>query len=357
MKHSEKYFKHAVFACAAGILAGLVLAGGAYGEANAREISEKNSSDVTISLAGDCSLGRLSIHGYEGTFYEMYDKNGASYFFKNVKHIFEADDMTLVNFEGVLTTSNDLVEKMYNIKGEPEYNQILVEGAIDAVSFGNNHRIDYGEQGITDTIAAFNEINMPYAYDQNVGIYETKDGIRIGFVSVNEVYDHTAVEAWLEQGIAGLKEQKVHLILACCHWGIEGNHYPESYQTELGRKCIDWGADLVVGCHPHVIQGIDYYNGKYIIYSLGNFCFGANRNPKDKRTMIVQAVFPMEKGLPKGEAQLKVIPCTISSVASRNDYCPTVAEGSQREEIIKRLNQYSKSFGVTISQEGVVSHN
>lgn len=325
-------------------------------QAYAEQPEEWETDSITISLAGDCSLGKLSVHGYEGTFYEMYDKYGASYFFKNVKSIFEEDDMTLVNFEGVLTRSNNKVEKQYNIKGEPEFNKILVEGNINAVSFGNNHRIDYGEQGVEDTIEAFKEIHMPYAYDEHVGIYVT-NGIKVGFVSVNEVYDGIAVESYLEQGISHLKEAGANVVLACCHWGIEGDHYPNDYQKELGRKCIDWGADLVVGCHPHVLQGIDYYNGKYIIYSLGNFCFGGNRNPKNKDSMIIQASFPITEGMVKGEVVLKVIPCTISSVDSRNDYCPTVAGEKRKGKILDKMNQYSKAFGVKISEEGIVSHS
>lgn len=317
--------------------------------------TEENTETITISLAGDCSLGKLSVHGYAGTFYEMYDLYGAVYFFKNVKDIFEADDMTLVNFEGVLTDSNDIVKKEYNIKGKPEFNQILVEADIDAVSFGNNHNMDYGEQGTKDTIAAFEAIDLPYAYDETVGIYETGNGIRIGFVSVNEVYDGKSVEEDLQSGIARLKEENVNIILACCHWGEEGHHYTENYQTELGHKCIDWGADLVVGCHPHVLQGIEQYNGKYIIYSLGNFCFGGNRNPKNKDTMIVQAVFTLTDGVPSEEATLKVIPCTISSVMSRNDYCPTIADEKTGKAIIQKLNTYSKGFGVIIDAEGIVS--
>lgn len=312
---------------------------------------------ITISFAGDCSLGKLSVHGYEGTFYEMYDLNGPDYFFQNVKELFEADDMTLVNFEGVLTDSDDLVEKAYNIKGEPEYNQILTAGDIEAVSFGNNHRIDYGQEGVDDTVAAFNEVGVAYAYDDILGIYETENGVTVGFVSVNEVYDETLVEVYLEEGIASLEQQKVDLIIACCHWGEELKRYPNSYQTELGRKCIDWGADIVVGCHPHVLQGIDFYNGSYIIYSLGNFCFGGNMNPKEKRTMIVQAEFTIDENGPVGEAGLKVIPCTISSVSDRNDYCPTIAEGDKKAEIIKKVNEYSADFVTYISEDGQVTHD
>lgn len=324
-------------------------------EETSEEIIEEVS--VTISFAGDCSLGRLSVHGYEGTFYEMYDLYGPSYFFQDVKPVFESDDMTLVNFEGVLTDSDELVEKAYNIKGEEEYKQILTEGNIEAVSFGNNHRIDYGQEGIDDTIAAFNEVNVKYAYDDNYGIYETENGVTVGFVSVNEVYDDTLVERYLEEGIASLKQKQVDLIVACCHWGIELEHYPEAYQTELGKKCIDWGADIVVGTHPHVLQGFDYYKGKYIIYSLGNFCFGGNKNPKDKNSMIVQAEFTLGDNGPIEEAQLTVIPCTISSVSHRNDYCPTIAEGEKKKEIIQVLNEYSTAFPIQIAENGLITHD
>lgn len=318
------------------------------------EISEKK--EVKLSFTGDCSLGKLSVFGYEGTFYEMYDLYGPSYFFQNVKSVLEEDDMTLINFEGVFTDSDAAIEKEFNIKGELEFNQILVEGDIEAASFGNNHRIDYGQEGIEDTIAAFNEVNVKYAYDEIVGIYETENGVTIGFVSVNEVYDDILVEGYLEEGITSLEQEGVDLIVACCHWGYELHHYPEEYQTELGRKCIDWGADIVVGNHPHVLQGIDCYNGKYILYSLGNFCFGGNTDMKDKNTMIVQADFIVNGKGAVGEAELTVIPCTISSVEYRNDYCPTIVEGEKKAEIVQLVNNYSNRFGVHISEDGHVTH-
>lgn len=336
----------------------------ASGEMSSIETSEaentaeemREPAEVVISLAGDCSFGKLSVHSYERTFDEYFDKYGAEFFFKNVKSIFEADDLTLVNFEGVLTDSKDIQEKEYNIKGRTEFKDVLTAGSVEAVSFGNNHRFDYGQQGVDDTIAAFNDVNVVYAYDENLGIYETKSGIRIGIVSVNEVYDEKQVEVYLEKGIAALKES-TDLILACCHWGEETHHYPEAYQVELGRKCIDWGADLVVGCHPHVLQGIDYYNGKYIIYSLGNFSFGGHKNPKDKNAMIVQATANFdEKGLLVGELALKVIPCRISTKDNSNDYCPTIPEGKRWDEIIGLVNKYSADFPVLVNGDGTVVH-
>lgn len=312
------------------------------------------TGQITISLAGDCSIGSLSIHSYDNSFDQMYDAQGPAYFFKNVKPIFEADDMTLVNFEGVLTTSTDLVEKQYNIKGKPEYISVISGTGIDAVSFGNNHRIDYGEQGMADTISAFNSIGLPYAYDNNVGIYTTKQGIRVGFVSVNQVYDDRAVEDFLQNGIKQLQDKKVDLIFTCNHWGDEGTHIVNDYQQELAYKCIDWGADLVVGSHPHVLQGMENYKGKYIIYSLGNFCFGANKNPKNKDSMIVKATFNFDAGKKTGESSLQVVPCFISSTSKKNDYCPTPASGKQAAGIVRKLNSYCNIYNVSIDKDGNV---
>lgn len=313
--------------------------------------SEPEVIRLTISAAGDVSLGNLQIHGYEGTFREMYDLQGPEYFLQNVKPIFEEDDMTIVNFEGVLTESTDLVEKQYNIKGDPSYIEILPLGSVEAVSFGNNHRMDYGQQGCDDTVALFDEKNIPYAYDDKVGIYETQ-GIRIGFVSVNEHYDGKAVEVWLEDGIKQLQEENVNLIIACCHWGVEMQNYPNDYQLELGKKCIDWGADLVLGCHPHILQGIEVYNGRFIVYSMGNFCFGGNRNPKQKETMIFQQTFTFVDGVKQESRQAKVIPCYISSVMSRNDYCPTPAEGDDYTSILDKINSMSEPFDTKFAEDG-----
>lgn len=315
-------------------------------------VPEPQIVTLTITAAGDVTLGNHAGQGYEGTFREMYDKKDNAYFLQNVKDIFEADDMTIVNFEGVLTFCDDLVEKEFNMKGDPEYIGILTEASVEAVSFGNNHRLDYGQQGSDDTVAAFEEAGIVYAYDNITGIYETQ-GIRIGFVSVNEVYDGNAVEAYLEDGIRYLREEEqVNLVIACCHWGEERANYPEDYQKELGHKCIDWGADLVLGAHAHVLQGVEVYKERFIVYGLANFCFGGNRNPKDKDTMIFQQTFTFVDGVKQEGQEAKVIPCSVSSVSYRNDFCPTPAEGEEYTRILGRINEYSSPFGVAFDEEG-----
>ncbi len=311
---------------------------------------------VTISAAGDCSLGNHQDQEYAYSFRQAYDQaEDAGYFFRNVGDIFGGDDMTIVNFEGVLTYSEERDEsRTYNIKGDPEYARVLTAGSVEAVSFANNHRQDYGAQGSDDTVAALEAEGIVYAYDRNVGIYETQEGIRIGIVSVNEVAWGLGCEQLVADGMEKLREEEADLILVCCHWGIERENYPTENQQYLGRKYIDMGADLVIGHHPHVLQGVEEYKGRFILYSLANFCFGANRNPADKDTMIFQQTFTFVDGVKQEDQQIKVIPCSVSAMQERNNFQPTPAEGEEAARILERINTYSESYGVQFAQDGTL---
>ena len=320
--------------------------------------SEEETSGIvtiTISAAGDVTLGTHQDQDYGYSFRQVYDQAEADdYFFANVYDIFNEDDMTLVNLEGPLTLAEEAREgQIYSIKGDPEYVNILTAGSVEAVSMGNNHTLDYQQQGRDDTIQAVEEAGIIYACETTVGIYEVK-GICIGMISVNEVSQGYLVEKTIQNGIAELQEQGVDLILVSCHWGVEREYYPEDYQKILGEKCIDWGADLVIGHHPHVLQGIDEYKGKFIIYSLGNFCFGANRNPPDKDSMIFQQTFTFIDGEKQEDQEIRIIPCSVSSVPERNNFQPTPAEGEEKTRIINRINEFSLEFGVQFDEEGYI---
>lgn len=319
-------------------------------------VSEEELPDtvtITISAAGDVTLGTHQEQDYGYSFRQAYDQaEDESYFFANVYDIFSGDDMTLVNLEGPLTLAEEAREgQVYSIKGDPEYVNILTAGSVEAVSMGNNHMMDYLQQGRDDTVQAVEDAGIVYACEDIAGIYEVK-GIRIGMISVNEVSQGYLVEKTIQNAIAELQGQDVDLIFVSCHWGVEREYYPEEYQKSLGEKCIDWGADLVIGHHPHVIQGIDEYKGKYIIYSLGNFCFGANRNPSDKDSMIFQQTFTFIDGEKQEDQQIRIIPCSVSSVSGRNNFQPTPAEGEEKIRILNRINEFSQEFGVQFDGDG-----
>jgi poly-gamma-glutamate synthesis protein (capsule biosynthesis protein) len=314
---------------------------------------QDNIVTVTISAAGDVTLGNYLGQDYSGSFEQVYDTaDDGGYFFQNVYDIFSSDDFTVVNLEGPLTTAEEIrLEKEYIIKGKPEYAELLSLGSIEAVGLANNHILDYCEQGLLDTVGAVKEQGIAYAYDGNVGTYEVK-GIKIGFVAISQVSRGNAMEVTLKKGIQKLKDEGADIILAICHWGIEREFYPEEYQQYLGHLCIEWGADVVLGSHPHVIQGIEEYNGKYIVYSMGNFCFGGNRNPSDKDSMIFQQTYTFIDGEKQEDTDIRVIPCSISSVSDRNDYQPTPLTGSEGQRVIDRLNLYSSDFGIEFDYDG-----
>jgi poly-gamma-glutamate synthesis protein (capsule biosynthesis protein) len=331
---------------------------GVTGEEN--EDTQSEVVEITISAVGDLTFGRNQESSYDDTFDEYYDTYGSDYFFQNVKEIFEQDDFTIGNLEGTLTESTDIrASKTWNLKGRPEYADILPESSIEAVSLGNNHIMDYNEEGASDTFAAVEGAGVTYAisgeWGDQYGLYETEKGIKIGFVSVNMVYEGAAVYTYLEEGLPALRQQGADLVFAVIHWGTEKEHTCSENQKELGRWCIDQGYDLVLGSHPHVLQGIERYNGKYIVYSLGNFCFGGNRNPDDKETMIFQQTFTFVDGVLQDDSSaVRVIPCRISSTTSKNDYCPVVLTGDDAAEVIGHLNEYSEEFGIAFDEFGTV---
>ena len=308
---------------------------------------------VTISATGDCSLGALQTHGYSGSFHSYYDSQGEGYFFQNFKQIFEEDDLTLINLECVLTNASNRVEKTFNIKGKPEYTGIMTSSSIEAVSLGNNHSADYGPQSLTDTKNALDAAGILYAINDTISYYTTEDGLVVAMVSASITGGGSSRDQYLLNGVTEARNQGADLVIACCHWGIEREHYPNDYQRNLGHELIDRGADLVVGNHPHVLQGVEEYNGKIIIYSLGNFSFGANRNPQDKDTAVYQQTFTFVDGVLQTDITAKIIPSRLSGHNTYNDYQPMIATGEQAIKIINRMNDYSKPYsGVFFDEQG-----
>ena len=149
--------------------------------------------------------------------------------------------------------------------------------------------------------------------------------------------------------IAQAKAKGAQLIVVGFHWGSEKATAPDDTQTYLAHLAVDCGANLVVGHHPHVLQGIEKYNGVYIVYSLGNFCFGGNSTPSDMDTMIFQQTFTITEGTVMDDDQIEIIPCTISSTPNYNNYQPTPAKGTESDRIIEKINGYSSVYGLSFS--------
>ena len=241
-----------------------------------------SSVKIVMNFAGDCTIGSDSNYGYKNTFYDVYDQQQGnySYFFENMQSLFANDDITVVNFEGTLTDYKVKTPKEFNFRAPPEYANVILSGDIQAVNLANNHTKDYGQTGYDDTLKTLEEYGIPYFGYDNYYIFE-KDGIKIGFAGLTAIWDGT-IEKRIDNAIAYFDENSCNAKVFTFHWGNERVYKQNEYQKRVGHYAIDHGVDLIVGHHPHVVQGIEEYNGKYIVYSLGNFCFGGNTNPQTK---------------------------------------------------------------------------
>ena len=218
-----------------------------------------------------------------------------------------------------------------------------MDGSIEAVSLANNHSEDYYKQGMNDTKAVLDEKGIGY-FGYETSFVEEVKGIKIGFLG----YRSMSVSMNNEQGRKTIKNaiddlkmnQEVDVVVVYFHWGIEREYYANDDQRNLAKFTIDSGADLVVGAHPHVLQGIEEYNGKQIVYSLGNFCFGGNRNPSDNDTMIYSITMNFVDGV-YNDSNYEIIPCSITSASNRNNYQPMILQGDEKDRVLKKVERYS----------------
>lgn len=324
-----------------------------------QETPEVQETTITISAAGDCTLGTDEGFNYKRSFKGKYDAvQDPAYFFQNVQPVFVQDDLTIVNMEGTLTEETTREPKQFAFKGDAEYAKILTAGAVEAANLANNHSFDYGKKSYEDTITALEAEGISSFGYERTAVMDIK-GVKVGLAGVYELAEHIDCKQDLLDNIASLKEQGAQIIIVSFHWGQEKENVPSDVQVELAHAAVDNGADLVLGHHPHVLQGIEEYKGKNIVYSLGNFCFGGNSAPSDMDTMIFQQTFTVKDGKLQEDNVTNILPCKISSAYEEgyNNYQPILAEGEQKEKIFERLSEYSQKAqeaGDRLAQESAV---
>jgi poly-gamma-glutamate capsule biosynthesis protein CapA/YwtB (metallophosphatase superfamily) len=261
-------------------------------------------------------------------------------------------DCMMVNLENAVTRSIDSVEKEFVFKMQPEFLSQFIGAGITIVNCANNHTADFGVEGILETIHQLDSAGI-----QHVGVGEnfsdarkpviySKNDLRIGFVGYGGVKDFIAErkkpgtnsrnEKYIIKDIRKLKPQ-VDLIVVSLHWGEELETEPDQYQIGIARRIIDSGADLIIGHHPHVVQGIERYHGKIIAYSLGNFVFGGNANSANSETAVLKVT------ITKSTMDVRVIPVRV------RNWQPEPAKSQVARRILRRLEDRSKIFKETIS--------
>uniref|UniRef100_UPI003D8BB1D0 CapA family protein n=1 Tax=Gordonia sp. B7-2 TaxID=3420932 RepID=UPI003D8BB1D0 len=314
-------------------------------------------ADLVLSFTGDNILGTDDKFSTASSLPTLWQESGRKpdYFFQNVRQFFDADDLTVANFEVALTKWPEKRYKgegeVYHFHGEAALAKTLPAGGIDVVTVANNHTFDYGQRGFDDTLAALRAAGIEYfgAGEESEGsgydltLLRTVKGVTIGFVGYQTWTDSDAVVAKIRRDFARLRAAGADVVIPFFHWGIESQHTPYEVQTRLAHIAIDAGAALVVGTHPHVIQSMEIYRGKLIAYSFGNFAFGGNSNPTDKRTFILQARLRTVDGEVRS-VDYRVIPTRVSRTESYNDYVPTPYRGDEKQQVLAFINGLSPTL-------------
>jgi poly-gamma-glutamate synthesis protein (capsule biosynthesis protein) len=289
-----------------------------------------------MTFGGDVTLGctdeqRKSSLGFN----RVVDDKGYSWPFSGISGVLAEDDVTLVNFEGALTDSANKADKEYNFKGPADYAFMLTGASVEAVNLANNHIMDYGAQGKQDTMDALEDAGVLYCA---AGLTETVEanGVLIGLIG--NTFPYASGKRDISKDVKALRAAGCQIIVASFHWGSEYEKQFSRDQRNIGRAAIDAGADIVVGHHPHIVQGIELYKGKYIIYSLGNLVFGGNRDPDDRDSFLARVTFTMDSvsGAVQSTA-FQIIPLRVTALTAGTDYHPIIAEGTVAERIRDRV--------------------
>lgn len=312
---------------------------------------EQTKSSVTLAFAGDVHFSELVS--------QNYDNAGISAVVDNsmLTHMQNAD-FFMLNHEFVFSLRGEAMEdKEYTLRNDPKYVKILQELGTDAVTLANNHVLDFGQTAFLDTLQTLNEAKIEYTgggYDLDDAfepIVQTIGGQTFAIFAATRVspsYDwyasskrpgvfQTYDASALNKAIQDAEALYDHTIVYV-HWGIERNEVPEEYQRTLAKGYIDAGTDLIIGAHPHVLQGFEYYNGVPIIYSLGNYLFG-NRTGE---TLLLNAIFDES-----GKLDIQLIPCERVNGVLKKIANP--------EQLFSHLTDLS--FGVTVSEDGILRSN
>lgn len=326
-------------------------------ESSTYQLDSNGNTIITITCTGDFTIGGDNFHKKGKKFYSELEKNdnNINFTMANVRDIFKNDTMTLVNFEGTFTETKYVPDNkkgnsfLFNIK--PSYVNVLTDNSIEAVSLENNHVMDHGTEGYEETKDTLRDAGVVYSNSEEIGVFYVND-IQIAMLSYlcidrydkpippyDNLYDKVAAD------IAATKE-KYPIVIVSFHWGREKDYSPTQNQIKMGRLAVDSGADLVIGHHSHRINPIEEYNGVYICYSLGNFCFSGNDKPDDMNSYIFQTRFLVDKNTQEASnLGFRIIPIRITSIKDRNNYTPTpITDDMKKEGIINTLKDNGRKY-------------
>ena len=312
---------------------------------------DMDDAPVTLVFTGDVLLSDYVLNNYNA---------------KGIEGVVSPDlltelqqaDLTVINNEFPFSTrGSQAPDKQFTFRVDPSYVRVLTDMGVDIAGLANNHVLDYGADALLDTFDTLDQAGIDY---MGAGVDSERasklitrriGGQTFGFLAASRVipvvswdvansspgvfttYDPTRLAA----AIRDAREQCDYLTVMV-HWGIERDEYPQEYQTQLARQYIDAGADLVIGAHPHVLQGVSYYKNKPICYSLGNFIF----NQEIPKTAIVKVTVAKNAD-----------PIVQFLAASASGAYTSLCTAEQKTGIYQYLEQISD--GIVIDSDGILS--
>jgi len=328
---------------------------------------------ITLVAGGDVTLGAhyeewvdgLRARGQSGPAVDGWG-------FSEVKPLFAGADLVVVNLECPFTARGAPIPKNFNFRARPSSVSVLVDAGIRAVTLANNHLMDYGPDGVVDTIAVLDAAGIAHfgagrtlAEARKPAIVEV-GGLKVAFLGylilgaahpepavvwatettagvAGHPSDWTVVEKMVREDVAAARKE-ADLVIPFFHWGREGSKGPDAYQLALARAAVESGAAAVLGAHPHVLHGIERIGQVPVFYSLGNFVFGGNWNPRDKDSVLVKARFDRS-----GYLGAELFPLKIDRFPDR-PVQPYPLTGAEAQAVLQRLRNASSTFATSLPE-------
>ena len=324
----------------------------------AEEKGQGFSGTVRITFLGDCTLGGVESQRNAGLgFVRRIEENGTDFPFRGLKALTAEDDLTVANLEGVLSDRKlKKVKKKYNFIGSSSYTEILKAGSVECVTLANNHSGDYGEVGYADTADALTDAEIAWFGTDDPIIWMNGKGLKIGFLGVNYSLTGDRAKRYREQ-MRQLRSTGCAAVITVMHAGTEYSYKPpDDLQRQIVERAVSAGTDLIIGHHPHVVQGYTVTGGVPVVYSLGNCVFGGTTHAKDSDALIIQAGLCFQDGKLTG-MDLHFYPISITSDERYNNYSPRLLTGSDAGRVLKKIRESTgMDPGVWTEETGAVVH-
>jgi len=321
-----------------------------------KKLYNKKENSVIIGFAGDVMLGRLVN--------EKIDQTSYAYPWGNVLPLLKQTDLNIINLETTLTNATEKVQKTFNFKATPDKIKTLQEAHIDVVSLANNHILDFGQEGLFETITTLNSIGIKHvgagknkATAQQPVIIE-KNGIKIGIIGFTDnepawqAHENKPGTNYFKVGdiqvikkVVDTIRDKVDVVVATLHWGPNMRERPTQAFKDFAHAMIDTGIDIIHGHSAHVFQGIEIYKNRLIMYDTGDLVddYMVDQNLRNNRSFFYQV-----ETNKTGVKQVKLIPVIISNMQVN------LATGKEKVAILEHMRNLSAELGTQVSEKGII---